>query len=96
VQKVLKAATSETDNPDIRDRAYVYWRLLSSDPGVTKGVVLAEKPPITSTIQSLSPALLDTLLGELSTLASVYHKTPESFLGQGRFGAKAMQNAAIE
>jgi AP-1 complex subunit beta-1 len=36
------------------------------------------------------------LLTELSTLASVYHKPPEAFLGQGRFGAEAMQRAAIE
>lgn len=36
VQKVLQAATAESDNPDIRDRAYVYWRLLSSDPQVAK------------------------------------------------------------
>jgi AP-1 complex subunit beta-1 len=36
VQKVLQAATAENDNPDIRDRAYVYWRLLSSDPQITK------------------------------------------------------------
>jgi AP-1 complex subunit beta-1 len=36
VQKVLQAATAENDNPDIRDRAYVYWRLLSSDPEITK------------------------------------------------------------
>lgn len=96
VQKVLQAATSQSDNPDIRDRAYVYWRLLSSDPQITKNVVLSEKPPITTTIQSLPPALLETLIGELSTLASVYHKPPETFLGQGRFGADAMQQAAIE
>ena len=40
--------------------------------------------------------LLEQLLAELSTLASVYHKPPEAFLGQGRFGAEAMQRAAIE
>jgi len=96
VQKVLQTATAENDNPDIRDRAYVYWRLLSSNSQVTKDVVLSVKPPITSTIQSLPPGLLDTLIGELSTLASVYHKPPESFLGQGRFGTEAMQKAAIE
>jgi len=61
-----------------------------------QNVVLSEKPPITTTIQSLSPALLDQLLSELSTLASVYHKPPETFLGQGKFGAEAMQKAAIE
>jgi|TARA_R110002003_G_scaffold104_43_gene8585 hypothetical protein len=58
--------------------------------------VLSDKPPITTTIRSLPPQLLETLLAELSTLASVYHKPPEAFLGQGRFGAEAMQRAAIE
>ncbi|KAI9779976.1 MAG: beta-adaptin [Peltula sp. TS41687] len=96
VQKVLQTATAESDNPDIRDRAYVYWRLLSSDPQVTKNIVLSQKPPITTTIQSLPPPLLDQLLGEISTLASVYHKPPDSFVGQGRYGADAVQKRAIE
>ena len=98
VQKVLNAATAESDNPDIRDRAYVYWRLLSntSDQNAPKNIILSEKPPITNTIQSLPPALLDRLLTELSTLASVYHKPPEQFVGQGRYGADEVQKAAIE
>lgn len=98
VQKVLNAATAECDNPDIRDRAYVYWRLLSntSDQNAPKNIILSEKPPITTTIQSLPPALLDRLLAELSTLASVYHKPPEQFVGQGRYGADEVQKAAIE
>lgn len=98
VQKVLQAATGENDNPDIRDRAYVYWRLLSNttEPNAAKNVVLSQKPPITTTIQTLPPALLEQLLEEMSTLASVYHKPPEQFVGQGRFGADAVQRAAIE
>ncbi|KKY26924.1 putative ap-1 complex subunit beta-1 [Phaeomoniella chlamydospora] len=98
VTKVLQAATAESDNPDIRDRAYVYWRLLSntSDSNAPKNIILSEKPPITTTIQSLPQPLLDQLLAELSTLASVYHKPPEQFVGQGRFGADAVQKAAIE
>lgn len=96
VQKIFQSATAENDNPDVRDRAYVYWRLLSSNPQIAKSVVLSDKPPITTTIQSLPPALLERLLTELSTLASVYHKPPESFIGQGRYGADAVQKAAIE
>lgn len=96
MQKVLTAATAETDNPDIRDRAYVYWRLLSSDPNVTKNIVLSQRPPISSTIQSHPPALLEELLVELSTLASVYHKPASTFLGQGRFASDTIQKAAIE
>ncbi|KAH7154916.1 adaptin N terminal region-domain-containing protein [Dactylonectria estremocensis] len=96
VQKVLQAATSENDNPDIRDRAYVYWRLLSTDPEIAKSIVLSQKPTISTTMSSLPPALLEQLLTELSTLASVYHKPPESFVGKGRFGADEIQRAAIQ
>lgn len=96
VQRIFQSATAENDNPDVRDRAYVYWRLLSSNPQIAQNVVLSDKPPITTTIQSLPPALLERLLTELSTLASVYHKPPESFIGQGRYGADAVQKAAIE
>ena len=98
VQRALQAATAENDNPDVRDRAYVYWRLLSNttDPGATKNIVLSEKRPISTTVPSLPPTLLEQLLNELSSLASVYHKPPEQFVGQGRFGADAVQRAAIE
>ncbi|KAM3513629.1 hypothetical protein MY11210_002735 [Beauveria gryllotalpidicola] len=96
VQKVLQAATVENDNPDIRDRAYVYWRLLSGDLDVAKNIILLQKPTITTTMTSLPPALLEQLLMELSTLASVYHRPPESFVGKGRFGADEIQRAAIQ
>jgi vesicle coat complex subunit len=36
VQKILQTATQGCENPDIRDRAYVYWRLLSSNPQSAK------------------------------------------------------------
>ena len=86
LQTVLKEATSECDNPDIRDRAYVYWRLLSINPDnvIATEVILADKPPITSTIQNLPPNLLGELLAELSTLASVYHKPPSAFMENRR------------
>jgi hypothetical protein len=45
---------------------------------------------------SLPPVLLEQLLTELSTLASVYHKPPETFVRGGRNGADAIQYAAIE
>lgn len=92
---MLQLATSDNDNPDIRDRAYVYWRLLSGDLDVAKSIVLSQKPAISTTMSSLPPALLEQLLSELSTLASVYHKPPESFAGKGRFGADEIQRAAI-
>lgn len=61
-----------------------------------QNVILSQKPAISTTIFSLPPALLEQLLGELSTLASVYHKPPESFVGKGRFGADEILRAAIQ
>jgi AP-1 complex subunit beta-1 len=80
VQRVLTMATEESDNPDLRDRGYVYWRLLSSDPEAARAVVLSEKPEISDDTFSLDPHLLEELLSNLATLSSVYHKPPEAFV----------------
>jgi vesicle coat complex subunit len=34
--KILKWATEEVDNPDLRDRGFIYWRLLSTNPAMAK------------------------------------------------------------
>ncbi|KAK4435379.1 Beta-adaptin-like protein C [Sesamum alatum] len=80
IQVVLNNATVETDNPDLRDRAYIYWRLLSTDPEAAKDVVLAEKPVISDDSNQLDPSLLDELLANIATLSSVYHKPPDAFI----------------
>lgn len=77
----------ETDNPDLRDRGYIYWRLLSTDPKAAKEVVLAEKPLISEETDLLEPTLLDELICHIGTLASVYHKPPNAFV-EGRHGLK--------
>lgn len=58
---------------------------------LTKAVVLAHRPPISIPRTSVSPALLEELLGEISSLASVYHKPAETFVGRGRVGADAIR-----
>jgi len=93
VQRVLDRATKDCDSPDVRDRAYIYWRLLSTDPGAAKTVILANRPPISLPRTTISPALLEELLGEISTLASVYHKPAETFVGRGRIGADSVKKS---
>ena len=79
VQSVLSLATQESDNPDLRDRGYIYWRLLSTDPAAAKAVVLADKPHISEETDLLEPALLDELICHIASLSSVYHKPPATF-----------------
>lgn len=84
IQLVLSNATQETDNPDLRDRAYIYWRLLSTDPEAAKDVILSEKPVIADDTASLDPEMLDGLLANIGTLASVYQKLPDTFVARVR------------
>uniref|UniRef100_A0A336MHF3 CSON001213 protein n=1 Tax=Culicoides sonorensis TaxID=179676 RepID=A0A336MHF3_CULSO len=83
VQHVLSLATQDSDNPDLRDRGFIYWRLLSTDPAAAKEVVLADKPLISEETDLLEPTLLDELICHISSLASVYHKPPSAFV-EGR------------
>eukprot|EP00124_Ichthyophonus_hoferi_P001583 Ihof_evm2s86 gene=Ihof_evmTU2s86 len=80
VQKVLALATRDSDNPDLRDRGYIYWRLLATDPAAAKAVVLADKPLISEVTDNYDASLLDELIANISTLSSVYHKPPSSFI----------------
>ena len=74
MQDVLTLATQDSDNPDLRDRGYIYWRLLSTDPEAAKQVVLAEKPNISDDTFALDPSVLDELISHLSTLAAMSDK----------------------
>lgn len=94
VQDVLNKATRECDNADLRDRAYIYWRLLSSsDSDAARHVVLARLPPIAIPPTTVPRALLNELIRELSLLSSVYHKPASTFIGPGRMSMQSLQAA---
>ncbi|KAG2730758.1 hypothetical protein G9P44_005907 [Scheffersomyces stipitis] len=81
LQKVLESSTKDCENADVRDKAYIYWRLLSSSSTESqKEIILTKLPPITTTIASFNPVVLESLVEELSTLSSVYHKPAFTFI----------------
>ena len=79
VQKLLQLAT-KCENADLRDRAYMYWRMLSADPHKTIEIVLSEKPGIVDESGSIDKDLLNLLIKNISTLSSVFHKPPHLFV----------------
>jgi len=79
VTRILKMATEESINPDLRDRGYIYWRLLSTNPDATKVVVLNDKPAILDEAQ-MDKTLLNSLCTELSLMSSVYHLPAHEFV----------------
>ena len=91
----------------MRDRGYIYWRLLSTDPAAAKDVVLAERPLISDETDLIEPTLLDELICHISrsvqknvliliqvnlSLASVYHKPPNSFVDGAKLPIKKLGN----
>lgn len=84
VPKVLKWATEETDNPDLRDRGYMYWRLLSTDATLAKKVVMGSKPAITAESEKLDPATLEEMCLNVGTLATVYLKPVQQVFRSAR------------
>lgn len=74
VPQVLKWCTEETDDPDLRDRGYMYWRLLSTDPAAAKDIVMGEKPAITAEREKLDSKTLEELCLAVGTFATVYLK----------------------
>ena len=84
VPKVLKWATEETDSVDLRDRGYMYWRLLSTDATLAKQVVMGPKPPITAESEKLDPATLEEMCLNVGTLATVYLKPVQQVFRNAR------------
>jgi len=86
VPKVLKWATEESDHPDLRERGFFYWRLLSysMDTSLAKAIVLGEKPPITAEAEKLDPATLQEMCLNVGTLATIYLKPVKSVFRNAR------------
>lgn len=77
VLNLLKISTEQVDNPDVRDRGFFYWRLLSVQnkfPNSANDVINGEIPPISNEHEQLDPLILQELELNMGTLASIYLK----------------------
>lgn len=86
VLKVLTWATKEAENPDIRDRGFMYWRLLSTNLSATRQIVLSEKR---IGLESENRFAMEEYIG---SLASVYHKSPQQFI-RGNFKPRRLETS---
>lgn len=84
VPQVLKWCTEETDDPDLRDRGYMYWRLLSTDPAAARQIVMGQKPPISAESEKLDNRTLEELCLNVGTLATVYLKPVQQVFRNAR------------
>ena len=73
---VLKMITEDIDNPDLRDRGYMYWRMLASDPIAAQKIIMGDKPVISLMSNAMDSDKLGKLLHHLSTLSALTFVTP--------------------
>lgn len=78
--KSLFQIIEESDNPDLRDRGYFYWRMLGKNKNVASKVVSVHKPPISDMSYNFESVLLEKLVDGISSLCAIYYKEPEAFV----------------
>lgn len=77
---IFDYCTKECEIPDLRERGYIYFRLMSIDPQLASKIIVTEKPRISEDVSGYDETLLDKLMNNLGTLASIYGKPPELFV----------------
>lgn len=76
ISDLLTVATEEVDNPDVRDRAFIYWRMLATDPAKTKGVVFGYRPQTKDNDKLMDTRFLNEMMKTLGYTSSLYEKLP--------------------
>jgi len=81
VKLCLQKGADESENPDIRDRAYIYWRLLEVDPDIAKDMMVSEKPPFDFTDEDdLEPDVVDDMICNMTNVSAVYLKKQKEMI----------------
>ena len=80
LNQVFDFCTKECEDPDVRDRGYMYYRLMTIDPQIANKIIVNEKPRINEDVSGFDDNLLAILMDNLGTLSTIYEKPPESFV----------------
>lgn len=70
----------ESNNPDVRDRAQIYHRMVTINPELSKKIVCAPKPKVLQPFKCSE--VLDILIDNLSMVSSVFHLPPSAIISK--------------
>lgn len=85
LQCVLTEAAKDSNVPDIKNRAMLYWRLLSDDAEAAKGIIRFDKTTIIHKQRKMDDDVLDELIKNLGTVSGVLHIVPSDFVRRIKF-----------
>ena len=84
LNQVFDFCTKECEDPDVRDRGYMYYRLMTIDPQMASQIIVNEKPRINEDVSGFNDNLLANLMDNLGTLATIYEKPPDTFVKKNK------------
>jgi hypothetical protein len=71
---ILQKCVEESVNADVRDRGYLYWRLLGADPDLAKEMICCEKISFdTLDDQPMEQDLCEDILQNITNMSCIYH-----------------------
>ena len=83
VKICLQKAAEESENPDVRDRAYIYWRLLELDPDIAKEMVCGEKPAFKfNNDDELDVDTIDDMINNMTNVSACYFKKEKDIINE--------------
>ena len=85
LQFILTEATKDGNVPDVKNRALIYWRLLSSEGDLAKGIVNFSKETTLHSGERFDDNILSELIRNMGTVSGVLHIVPSDFVRRVRF-----------
>jgi len=80
--RLFVAATTDTNNNDVHDRALFYYRLLEHDVQEAQDIICGHKDRITTFVEETETEIKDRIFEEFNTLSVVYDQPSEKFIRQ--------------
>lgn len=85
LQFVLTEATKPGNVPDVKNRALIYWRVLSTDANLAKEMLKFDKHVVAHSGVHFDATVLDELIRNMGSVAGVLHVVPSDFVRRVRF-----------
>ena len=83
VKICLQKGAEESENPDVRDRAYIYWRLLETDPDVAQEMICGEKPAFKfNESDELDIETIDDMINNMTNVSACYFKKEKDIINE--------------
>ena len=83
VKICLQKGAEESENPDVRVRAYIYWRLLEIDPDIAKEMVCGEKSAFKfNEDDGLDVDTIDDMINNMTNVSACYFKKEKDIINE--------------